>query len=170
MFGFLVGTMSLVGLCGVMAAGRRHAYAGGGCGGGRFGHHHRHARWADEGARERRRAGMSTALVEILKRRLGVDEEQEPLVDHAARDVRATWKTLHGELDAAKAELAAAFRGEAFDDAAVEATFSRVDAALKVARREVVSAARQVHAVLEPEQRARAADLLSRDLSDGWVL
>lgn len=170
MFGFLFGTACLVGLCGVAAAGRRHRWAhGGGCGGGGW-HHHRHGQWRDAGFQERRRSGMSSAVVEILKRRLRVDEEQEPFVDHAARDVKATWKTLHGELDAARADLAQAFRGEVVDDAAVDAIFNRVDAALKTARREVVSAAKQVHAVLEPEQRATAADLLSRDLRDGWVL
>ncbi len=177
-FGFWLGTMSLLGLCAVAAGGRRRAWAhGGGChGGGHRGWHHhewrsRHGHGeAGPEQRERRRAGMSAAVTEIVKRRLRVDEEQEPYVDHAAKDVRETWKTFHGELHAARAELAGAFRGETVDDAAVDAIFQRLDAAFKTARREAVSAAKQVHSVLEPEQRAAAADLLSRDLGEGWVL
>ncbi len=170
MFGFWLGTMSLLGLCAVAASRRRHHAWGGGCHGGHRGWHGGGGRWADPELRERRRAGMHAAAVEVVKRRLRIDEEQEPYVDHAARDVRETWKTLRSELDAARGDLAQAFRGEAVDDAAIDAIFNRVDAALKTARREAVSAAKQVHAVLEPEQRATAADLLTADLGKGWVL
>lgn len=166
MFGFMLGTMSLLGLCAVASSHRRHhGWAGhGGC--------HGRRGWGGPSpeARQRRHAGMSAAAVEILKRRLRIDEDQEPYVDHAARDAHATLRTLREELDATRVDLAGAFRGEAVDDAAVDAAFARMDAALKTARRELVSAARQVHAVLEPEQRAAAADLLGRDVRDGWVL
>ena len=61
-----------------------------------------------------------------------------------------------------------AFRGESVDDAAVAATFPRHDDALAHARRDVISALKQVHAVLTPEQRAMAADWLAAH--DGkWV-
>lgn len=164
MFGFVLGTVCLVGLCAMGTHHRRHAWAGGGCGGHRGG-------WGREGRfSERRRAGFAGAVVEIVKRRLRIDEEQEPFVDHAARDVRATVRTFHDELEAARSDLAGAFRGEQVDDAALEAAFGRIDEAWKVARRELVSAARQVHAVLEPDQRGTAADWVARGPRGEWVL
>ena len=67
-------------------------------------------------------------------------------------------------------ELAGAFRGEQVDDAALDALFARWDEDLRRTRREVVSALKQVHAVLDEEQREAAADLLSRADRAGWQL
>jgi Spy/CpxP family protein refolding chaperone len=101
------------------------------------------------------------AAGEVVKRRLRIDEEQEPIVDHALRDLRGAGKELVEELADTRASLADAFRGETVDDAALSATFSRHDDAVARVRREAVSALTQVHAVLAPEQRWRVVEWLA---------
>lgn len=152
MVGFFIGTVVVAALAGALAAriGRRCAWRHGGhgcCGRrGRRGHGERYGR----------------AIGEVVKRRLDIDEEQEPIVDHALRDAREALRELGEELKATRATIADALRGEAVDDAALAAAFQRHDDAVARARRQVVSAVKQVHAVLEPEQRATAADLLGK--------
>ncbi len=129
----------------------------------------RRRRWRRCGGRYGRHGGpggpgglgeerFARAAGEVMKRRLRIDEEQEPVVDHALRDLRATMTELTRELGETRAAAAEAFRGEAVDDAALAATFARQDDAVARARRDVVSALKQVHAVLQPDQRAKAAD------------
>ncbi len=183
MFGFLFGTMCLFGFAGLMKASFRHhahgAYAygpGGGCHGGR------HGRWGGPGGGRGRRGGgfafdedgprgdgFAKAFGEILKRRLRIDEDQEGLVDHALIDLRAAVKELATVMKDSRKNLAEAFRGEKVDDASLAASFGQHDEAITRARRDVVSALKQVHAVLTPEQRAQAADWLAQGDAQGWV-
>ena len=112
--------------------------------------------------------GFTRAAGEVFKRRLRIDEEQEGIIDHALIDLRGALKGFMDAVQESRAGLAGAFRGESVDDAAVAATFTRHDDALAHARRDVISALKQVHAVLTPEQRAMAADWLAAH--DGkWV-
>ena len=105
-----------------------------------------------------------------LKRRLRVDEEQEPVIDHAMKDAHAALKELRSELDATRAPIAEALRGETVDDAALAAAFARHDDAVARARREVVSAIRQVHAVLDADQRGKVADFVAAGKAEGgWL-
>lgn len=173
MLGIAFGTLCLLGLIG-MAKGahhRHHAHAHGCGGGARWGHGRWEGRWDGEGREGRRgggrrrdawtNEGFGRAAGEILKRRLRVDDDQEPLVDHALADLRAAVKELGEELNGTRDGLADAFRGEKVDDAAIAAAFARHDDAIGRARREVVSALKQIHAVLDDEQRAKAADWLA---------
>lgn len=161
MSGFIFGAacLSLLVLFGVRRAfhHRFHRHHGGGC-----------HRGGCHGRRHGRRAGVGRAMGEILKRRLDVDDEQEPIVDHALADLRKAVDELAAELRETRGPVADAFRGEAVDDAALAAAFARHDDALQRARRQVVSALKQVHAVLEPEQRAKAADWLA-DKDARWL-
>lgn len=176
MLGIALGTVCLLGLVG-MAKGahhRHHAYAHG-CGSGpRWGHGRWEGRHGGEGRRggARRDAwtneGFGRAAGEIFKRRLRIDDDQEALVDHALADLRAATKELADELNGTRAGLADAFRAEKVDDAALAAAFARHDDAIGRARREVVSALKQIHAVLDDEQRAKAADWLAAD-DARWV-
>ena len=162
MFGFVLGTVCLLGLA---------AIGGGRCHGGRW--EHREARWGHHGHgpcghhgrglfRGGRFAhdGFGRAAGEVLKRKLGIDEDQEGIVDHALADLRASLKELGEELHDTRGVLGDAFRGESVDDAALASAFARQDEAIGRARREIVSALKQIHAVLDPDQRARAADLV----------
>jgi uncharacterized membrane protein len=104
----------------------------------------------------------------VFKRRLDIDEEQEPIVDHAFVDLRKAGKELVDELKDTRKTLADAFAGEAVDEAALAAAFARHDDATARARRDIVSAFKQIHAVLDPEQRKRAAAWLAAG-EGGWA-
>lgn len=161
MLGFVFGTVCLVGLFAVMGTRRRAA-----CGRWRHGGGGPWARGPlGDGPRGE---GFARAMGEVLKRRLRVDDEQEGIVDHALADLRAALKDLAAAVKDTRAPLAAAFRGDKVDDGSIAAAFGTHDEALARARRDVVSALKQVHAVLSPEQRAQAADWLAA--GDGrWV-
>lgn len=165
MFGFLLGTFCLMGL---FAVGSRWFYH-------HHHWHHRHGHGADWGSRYGRHSGshgrrgewggprfmgegFGRAAAEVIKRRLRVDEDQEDIVDHAMKDVRSAVQAYVEMLKGSRAEVGAAFRGEAVDEAALAGIFARHDEALGRARREVLSAFKQIHAVLTPEQRSVAAD------------
>lgn len=179
MFGLLFGTVCLLGLVGMARAAmwRRMAFAGHGyhgCGHGPWGHHggFRGGPWS--GGRRRRseggEEGFVRAAAEVVKRRLRLDEEQEPVVDHAMKDAHAAIKELRSELEATRGSIADALRGDTVDDAALAAAFARHDDAVARARREVTSAVKQVHAVLDADQRAKVADFVSAGKREGgWL-
>jgi uncharacterized membrane protein len=99
-------------------------------------------------------------MAEVLKRRLDVDEDQALVVDHAMRDVNVACKELAASMVEARSEAADALRGESVDDGALEALFARTDEELARTRRHLISAVKQVHAVLDDEQREALADLM----------
>ena len=109
---------------------------------------------------ERRRSGFGRAAGEAFKRGLRVDEDQEDIIDHAFADLQATLRDVGGSLKDSRGDLAAAFGGEEVDDGALDAIFSRHDEDIARARHEIVSALKQIHAVLDPDQRGRASDWL----------
>lgn len=160
MEGFVIGAVSVLGVLFVtrMFMWRRYAWRrghGGGCGhGGRRG---RRGRGRGDFTGE----GFSRAVSEVFKRRLDIDEEQDGIVDHAFADARKALAELKEELAATRQPIADALRGEAVDDGALAAAFARQDDALARARRQVLSSVKQVHAVLEPDQRKQAADWIA---------
>jgi Spy/CpxP family protein refolding chaperone len=114
-------------------------------------HHHRRSAWRDGGMR---------AAGAIAKRRLNLDEDQEGIVDHAFTDLRSAVSSFADTMRESRADLAEAFRGDRVDDEAIEALFARQDENIARARRDAVSALRQIHAVLDPEQRETAVTWL----------
>jgi len=142
---------------------------------GRWHHHPRHHSWHrgwdwDDEDRPRRRGGpwmarpwrdgAVRAAGEVVKRRLKVDEDQEGIVDLAFADLRTAVSSLSDALRESRSDIAQAFRGDRVDDAALDAIFARQDQELTRARRDAVSALRQIHAVLDPEQREAAVTWL----------
>jgi hypothetical protein len=160
MFGFLVGTVCLVGLLGVVRAGRVRGRHRGSCGHG--GHHGKHR------TRSARRRGFSRAFAEIFKRRLDVDEEQEDIVDHAFKDLFSAAGALKEALANSREDIASAFAGDSVDDASLDVVFAHQDEEVKDGRRKVVSALKQIHAVLTPEQREEASAWLAGEFQGGW--
>jgi hypothetical protein len=71
------------------------------------------------------------------------------------RDIR------HGVKDA-RGDLSAALRGPVLDDAALGAVLGRVDTATSDARNAIIDALRNVHGVLDNNQREQLADLVDR--------
>lgn len=156
MFGFFFGTLCLLGLVAVTRGPRHH-----GCG------HHKDGRRNHHRGRRRSGERFGRAASEVFKRKLGIDEDQEDLIDHALDDLHGSVRGLRTSMKASKSDFVAAFSGEEVDDAALAALFEAQDQDLKWFRREAVSALKQVHAVLDPEQRQQATSWLGR--AGGWV-
>ena len=103
----------------------------------------------------------SRLAAEMFKRRLGVRAEQQALIDPAFLDMQATLHAFREAIAATKAPVADLLRAETVDETALAAIFAVHDEALARARRELVSAVKQVHAVLDGDQRKKAADVLA---------
>ncbi len=101
------------------------------------------------------------AMGEVIKRRLRIGADQEDIVDHALRDARQALRDLASTFRDSRGDLADAFSGESVDDAVLAAAFGRHDAELERARADLGSALKQVHAVLDADQRARLVKLLA---------
>ncbi len=153
MFGFILGTLSLIGLIKVVGGGHRSHW-------GRHGHRSHHRRGWRGGRGRTGGGGFWRAGAEVLKRRLDLDEDQGDIVDHALKDLRESTKEFKEVLKDSREDLADAFRGDKVDDASLAAIFARHDEELVSSRRGIVSALKQIHAVLDEEQRNRAADWL----------
>lgn len=106
-------------------------------------------------------AQVARAVAEMFKRRLGVRAEQQALIDPAFLDMQATLQAFREAITATKAPVADLLRAETVDETALAAIFAVHDEALACARRELVSAVKQVHAVLDGDQRKKAADVLA---------
>ena len=148
--GFVFGTICLLALVRVAFGGFRHRHYAfhGGCGRGFPGGFRRHGGVSEE--------SFARAAAEVFKRRLDITEEQDGIVDHALRDLKGALSELKEEFKATKGAVVEAFAGETVDDGALGAAFARHDDAIASARRAVVSALKQIHAVLSPKQREKA--------------
>lgn len=154
MFGFLMGTICLILLVKVIFGGRRRRQHGYNrkCG------KHSDGESFKRGRRGRR--GFVGAIREVFKRKLDLDEDQADIVDHAFRDLKEAGVELKEVIKDSREDIVGAFNKDNVDDAALAAVFARHDDQLKTARKNIVSALKQVHAVLDPDQREAAADWL----------
>ena len=147
MFGFVIGTLCLIGLIKV-ARGMRRGY---------YGHHgygHGYGRWGG-GRASRRRWALRWAF-----RRLATTPAQEKVILDAADALDAEREKLHEELRAAKGDLASALRAEPFDEAKVRAAFERQQTVLSNLQEAALNQAKKVAEVLQPDQRKLIADVL----------
>ena len=119
-------------------------------------HHHHHHGWRGGGGRHGRR-GLYMALSHI---------DASPAQERAIiGEVEKLKERLHGakaNLKDGRADLAAAVRGPALDDAALGAVLGRVDTATGEARTATLDALRNIHAVLDDKQREQLAEILER--------
>lgn len=131
MFGFIIGTLSLIGLVKVARGGRR-------------GHHRGARRW----------------MFRRLFQHLDTTPGQEKVIFSAVEGAeRVAWRGREQFLRA-RTEYARAMRGEQFDSAAVNAAFDQQQAALDELKKAVREGMQSVHEALTPEQRNRLADLV----------
>ena len=153
-----------LGVLGFIAARKaRRCGRGGGYGGWGWHHHHHHGWHGHHGGGPgmwgRRRAGLHMALAHI---------DATPAQERAlVAEVDKLHERLHGArstLKDGRADLAAAIRGPALDDASLGAVLGRVDGATGEVRGAVLDALRNIHAVLDDKQRELLAELLDR----GW--
>jgi len=177
MIGFMIGTVSLLGLMALAMGGRHgrwhhgwhghHAWAhgphGGHWGGGRWGEGPDGGPWG--GGEHRGHGGkwgwqrFEGAARKGLRRHLKLRDEQEDAIAAAVKDIGEALEGLVTSLKDSREDVARAFRGETLDEVRLATVFEGHDEDLKRARRDIVAALKEAHAVLDAEQRAKVADL-----------
>ena len=154
---FLAVGFGILGFAAIRRAYRRcrrgdyHGYGWYGPWSGHRGHHHHRRRW----------------MVRALLSRLDATPAQERAIVGELDRLRDRVRGAKAQLVDTRGDLAAAVRGPALDDAALGAVLGRVDAATGEARGAVIEALRNVHALLDDQQRAQLADILDRG-GGGW--
>jgi hypothetical protein len=95
--------------------------------------------------------------------------EQERRLSDAVSAFRDEMKrSADGEGRKTRSELADALRRPTFDGVALGEQFARHDTVLEGARKAFVGLVARIHDTLEPEQRARLAELVERGPRMGW--
>lgn len=153
MLGFLIGFASLVGLITVIKRGRRGCGSGwqGGC----HGRGHRHG-W--HGGHEH--GGGSRGWLRWLSSRLDATPGQEKEIAAAVEEFLAKARELKREGKSSRDDVARVLRSESLDESALGELFSRHDDALREVQKAFAGALGRIHVALEPEQRAKLAELI----------
>jgi hypothetical protein len=146
MFGFVIGTLCLVLLVGVL---RRRRWHGGFHARGRGGHGPRAALWR-------------------LLRRIDATPAQEKVFRDEAATLWETARGLRGGLEASGRDLAIALREETLDRQKLESVYRKQDEILAALRARVSDSLGRVHSTLDERQRNDLADLLERGRAACW--
>jgi Spy/CpxP family protein refolding chaperone len=104
----------------------------------------------------------------MLYTRLDTTPGQEREIRSAIEDLRDRAKDAKSGMLETRESLGKAIGGETFDDAAFEAVSARVDATSEKVKDALSSALKRIHGVLDPKQRERLADLVSRGAFNRW--
>jgi len=142
MFGFVIGTASLIGL--FMLLRRRHWYT------------HGYGGWG-RGPRSR---GRSTWMLRWLFRHLDTTPGQEKVFSSAAEDLEGRFREMTSELEQLRKELGRGLRLPQFDPAAVRESFARERAHLDTLEESVINHLGKIHEALDERQRAALAELI----------
>ncbi len=186
MFGFLFGTLCLIGLIKVA----RHGRGYGGCGGyGRYGGgwgHRGHRGWhgrdhfgGDEGyggggwGERVRGYGGGRFFLRAMFERLDTTPGQEKVIQQAFEDLREKGRAAKNDMKAARAEVAKAMRSTSFDEVSVGTATAQVEAVMDSMRKAVIDAFAKVHEALDDRQRGMFADFIEngprfRDVANHW--
>jgi hypothetical protein len=178
MFGFIIGTVCLIGLIATLRRGR-FGY-GGGCGhgygrwggGGWGGHHgwhrgHHHGDWQERGggheeerfsARDGR--GPKQFILRRIFDRLDTTPGQEKVIAAAYDELRDAIHTAKQGWKASRGDVAKAVRSESFDAVHLGEVFGKHDDAIDGVRKAFVGAMQKVHDALDERQRSILADLI----------
>lgn len=179
MFGFIIGTVCLIGLIKVLRHGHGHGYGWGGgwgyghCGG--HGHCHGERGERDDWDGERRgpfgrRGGFGfgpRAFLRGLFERLETTPGQEKVILSAVDEVRDAMRGARGEVGKTRTDVAQAFGGDHFDAEVMGAVFSRHDDALANVRKAFVGALSKVHEALDERQRKIFAEIVESRFGGG---
>ena len=158
MFGWVIGTVAVVGLI-AFAKRRRHrhfAYGGWAYEG--------HGGWSEPppfGFRRRMQHGVRRGLLRGLFLRLDTTPGQEKAIVSALADARERFKTLQGGLADTRRELAALIGSDLLDQAALGALLSQQRDRLDDLSKELVRTLASVHEALDTEQRRELGELLA---------
>ena len=135
MFGLFIGTVSLIGLMKVW----RRGYGGG---------------------RGWRGGGPRRWMLRRLFERLDTTPGQEKVVIGVVDDVQRRGWAAREAMFGARADVAKAMRGEAFDSAAINEVLEKQQANLDELKKSVREGLQSIHEAMTPEQRAQLADLV----------
>jgi Spy/CpxP family protein refolding chaperone len=155
MFGFIIGTASLIGLIAVLRRGRRR-YWGYGHHGHSCGRHGWHGHHEGRGPRGGFRGGPLYWLFDHLETTPG----QEKAIREAVEQLRDTARGTKKELRASGEDVARALRSETFDEALVGDMFARQDDSVRELQKAFAGALAKIHDALDEKQRGRLAELL----------
>jgi len=144
MFGFVFGTLCLIGLVRLLT--RR-----------RWGHHYGYGGWRGRG----RYGGFGPrAALHGALARLDTGPGQEKVISEAFSEFFDRARTSGREVRDTRRAVAEAVRGDRVDEARLNEVFEKHDAALDQVRRAGVDAMRKVHEALDERQRKLLGDLL----------
>jgi len=168
--------------CGGWGGGGCHPHWGGWHGGGRYGRGQFEAFDQDEGADFRSpfgggafpgfgpgRARGKRFFIRSVLEQLRATPAQERVVAAAVEEFGDEMKkATGGEARRSQQEIVDALRRPTFDGVSLGEQFARHDTVIEDARKAFVGLVAKLHDALEPEQRARLADLLDRGPRFGW--
>lgn len=174
MFGFLFGTLCLIGLIKVARHGRCGSYGygyGGSCGGGWRGHgwqggwHGGGDDRGEDGYRSRGRGwrggwGGERFFLRAMFERLETTPGQEKVIAQAFEELREKGRAAKNDLKAARAEVAKAMRSPAFDEVTVGTATAQVEAVVESMRKAGIDAFAKVHEALDERQRGILGDFI----------
>ena len=143
------GPMGFGGGCGPSFAGDGSELQGRSCGGGR---------WSRRGGGGPGRSFWLRALFS----RLDTTPGQEREIRSAIEDFQRTAYQAKDSLSGVRADFARAISGELFDDGAANEATGRADATAATIKDALTAALKRVHAVLDPNQRGRLAEILEK--------
>jgi Spy/CpxP family protein refolding chaperone len=104
----------------------------------------------------------------MLFARLDTTPGQEREIRAALEELRERGRDAKSGMLETRESLGRAIGGETFDDSAFEAVSARVDATSEKMKDALVSALKRIHAVLDPKQRERLADLVTKGAFGRW--
>ena len=163
----MIGCIALTAFLGLVAfklVRHRHACAGGygRWGGGPPWAHHHHHRHGGRG-----RGGRHTYLWHALAR-LDLSPAQEKVVKAEFTELREKARAHKSEGKSARDDMARSIRGESFEEGALAAMFIRHDDLMHGLRGDLAGALGRIHAVLDPAQRERLAEIIESGPGRPW--
>jgi hypothetical protein len=150
MFGFVIGTASLIGL--FMLLRRRHWYAHGYGGWGRGA-----PGWGRRGPGGRAR---SSWMLRWLFRHLDTTAGQEKVFTSAAEDLEGRFREMRSELEQLRKEIGRSLRLPEFDPSGIRETFAKQRAHLETLEESVIGHLGKIHEALDERQRGALAELV----------
>lgn len=161
--GIAAGILGVVALVKRLVFRHRYGHLGfaGSCGPGRPGF----LRWRGHG----RRGGIGGSFwLRMIYARLDTTPGQEREIRAALEDLRDRARDAKSGMLETRENLGKSVAGESFDTAAFEAVSARLDATSEKMKDAFASALKRIHSVLDPKQRERLAEIVSRGAFNRW--
>jgi Spy/CpxP family protein refolding chaperone len=159
MFGFIIGTVCLIGLIKVLRRGRgRHGH---GWGYEPYGGGYRHG-YGHVGG------GGSRWFLRGLFHRLETTPGQEKAIVAVIEELRENRRVIREELEQTRGDVARVVAGGLVEDNSLEDTFARQDRLLAQLRVSFVEAMKKITEVLDERQRKQIADMLAGGFFRRW--